>query len=57
MSHDLNIRALMPDNFRRRVEAESEGQEKQASVEKRELLTNNQLHRPSSLLGESVFVD
>lgn len=28
----------MPDTFRRRVEAESEGQEKQATPEKRELL-------------------
>ena len=37
-SHDLVIYALVPDNFRRRVEAESEGQEKQASLEKRKLL-------------------
>ena len=38
-SPDLKIDALVPHNFRRRVEAESEGQEKkQASLEKRELL-------------------
>ena len=57
-SHDLNIDALTPDKFRRRVEAESEGQEKTSkSGEEGTPLTNNQLHRHSSLLAESISVD
>lgn len=49
----------MPHNFRRRVEAESEGREKKTSKSREEgtPLTNNQLRRPSSLPPESIFVD
>ena len=58
-SHDLIIDAWVPDNFRRRVQAESEGQEKQASLEKRELLrqTISCIDLLGCLANQSLSID